>query len=159
MKKLIFLAIMLILCLGLFQRTVRPADPVDIIDTATANGLTEFVGAVATSDLTDSAKGKGPFTVFAPNNAAFTAAGLAKTRDAMRPVIKFHVVPGKEILKDQLKSERLETIEGNKLEVLSTTQVKGQNETATIQNSLKCSNGVIHVIDKVLTPTKMDAVE
>lgn len=158
MKKLIFLAIVLILDLGLFQATLKPADPVDIIDTATANGLTEFVAAVATSDLTDSAKGKGPFTVFAPNNAAFTA-GLAKTRDAMRPVIKFHVVPGKEILKDQLKAERLETIEGNKLEVLSATQVKGQNETATIQNSLKCSNGVIHVIDKVLTPTKMDAIE
>ncbi len=162
MKKLFSLIILLIIGSGLYKNALKTAISGDVIETASANGLTEFVQAVAISDLTDSAKKQGPpapFTVFVPKNEAFAASGLAKTRDALRPVIKFHVIPGKKLAKTDLKPDRIETIAGSKVEILSADQVKGQNETAKIENSFECSNGFIHVIDKVLTPTKEDPVE
>lgn len=157
MRKTVMAAALAVASLGFYARLVKTAEPVDVIEAATAAGHTEFVSAVAISELTDSAKQQGPpapFTVFVPSNAAFAASGLAKTRDAMRPVIKFHVIPGKKLSKAQLTPAKLESIAGSNVEVLAGGQVKGAKETATVSASVECNNGFIHVIDKVLTPTE-----
>lgn len=157
MRKTVLAAAVAVASLGFYAKMLKTAELVDVIATATANGHTEFVNAVAVSGLTDSAKQQGPpapFTVFVPTNAAFTASGLAKTRDAMRPAIKFHVIPGKKLAKAQLTPGKLESIAGSNVEVLAGGQVKGAKETATISASFEANNGFVHVIDKVLTPTE-----
>jgi uncharacterized surface protein with fasciclin (FAS1) repeats len=158
MKKLIVPFLLLLTAAGFYSKTLRTTDLADIIDTASKKPeLAAFVSALALAELTDNARAQkppAPFTVFAPNQAAFAAAALAQNKEAMRPVMKFHVVPGKNLPKDQLVPGQLESISGNKIEVLTGGQVKGANETATIAESLPCSNGILHIIDKVLTPTK-----
>lgn len=157
MKRVALAAVFIVVVSVFYSKNVRTAELQDVIVTATSKGLTEFTGAVEIAGLTDSAKAQkppAPFVVFAPSNAAFTAANLGKNREVLRPVMKFHVVPGKKLTKEQLVPGQLESISGNKIEVLAGGQVKGANETATISESIECSNGIIHVIDKVLTPTK-----
>lgn len=159
MKRLALVALLLFIATAFYSKNIKTADPADIIDTATAQGLTKFVAAVALSELTESAKAQkppAPFTVFAPNDAAFAAAtSIAQTKAALRPVMKFHVVPGKKVEKGALAAGKLESISGSKIEVISATQVKGASETANIVGEgIPCNNGIIYVIDKVLTPTK-----
>ena len=145
----------------------------DIIDNAVnSKDHTTLVAAVKAAGLVDTLKGKGPFTVFAPTNAAFAKlpAGTVETlvkpenKATLTKILTYHVVPGVYTAQDLVAlvkkgggQGQLTTVEGEPLAVavqgkkVLITDVKGNTATVTIPNVMQ-SNGVIHVINAVLTP-------
>ena len=145
----------------------------DIIDNAVnSKDHTTLVAAVKAAGLVDTLKGAGPFTVFAPTNAAFDAlpAGTVDTllkpenKPTLTKVLTYHVVPGRldrAALAAQIQagggSATLTTVEGEPLKVwmqgdnVVVTDAKGNNATVTTTD-VSQKNGVIHVVDKVLRP-------
>ena len=133
----------------------------DIVDIAAGNSdFSTLVAAVGAAGLVDTLKSDGPFTVFAPTNAAFAAlpAGTVDTllmpenKDQLVKVLTYHVVPGA-VTSDQLAGQRLSvaTVQGQNVHVNGTHGVKVNDATVTSADII-ASNGVIHVIDKVLLP-------
>lgn len=133
----------------------------DIVDVAAANDqFSTLVAAVTAAGLVDTLKGPGPFTVFAPTNAAFAAlpAGTVETllkpenRDELMKVLTYHVIPGR-VTSDQLAGQRLSvaTVQGQNLHVDGRNGVRVNRSTVTSAD-IMASNGVIHVIDRVLLP-------
>ena len=133
---------------------------------------TTLVAAVKAGGLVETLEGKGPFTVFAPTNEAFSAlpAGTVDTllkpenKDALDKILTYHVVPGKfdtAVLDRDIKKgdgkATLKTVEGGTLTITGTgkdlmvTDEKGDTAKVTIAN-VDQSNGVIMVVDKVLMP-------
>ena len=133
-----------------------PAQP-DILDTAKTEGLNTFIDAVNAAGLADTLKGPGPFTVFAPSDDAFkkvpkaTLEKLLKDKDKLAKLLKYHVVAKKLMAADVLKAKDEETVEGGKLKIT----VKGADvmidKSKVTKADVAASNGVIHVIDTVLT--------
>jgi uncharacterized surface protein with fasciclin (FAS1) repeats len=145
----------------------------DIIDNAVnSKDHTTLVAAVKAAGLVDTLKGTGPFTVFAPTNAAFGAlpAGTVDTllkpenKGTLTTILTYHVVAGKwdakaldKMIKDGHGQAMIKTVSGGKLvakahgKKIMLTDEKGGTATVTIPNVYQ-SNGVIHVIDKVLLP-------
>jgi len=145
----------------------------DIIDNAVnSKDHTTLVAAVKAAGLVDTLKGAGPFTVFAPTNAAFDALPAGTVDTLLKPenkatltkVLTYHVVPGRldrAALATQIQagggSATLTTVEGEPLKVwvqgdnVVVTDAKGNNATVTTADVYQ-KNGVIHVVDKVLMP-------
>ena len=145
----------------------------DIIDNAVnSKDHTTLVAAVKAAGLVDTLKGPGPFTVFAPTNAAFAAlpAGTVETllkpenKGTLTSILTYHVVSGKldgKALEAKVKAGHgkatLTTVQGGPITVtrmgkmLMLTDAKGNMASVTIGNVYQ-KNGVIHVIDKVLLP-------
>lgn len=138
----------------------------DIVDIASGNpNFSTLVAALSAAGLVETLRGDGPFTVFAPTNAAFDAlpAGTVDTLlqpenvDQLRSILTYHVVPGAYQSSDLL-GQRLDvaTVNGKTLRVDATggkyeTTVR-VNDANVINADILASNGVIHVIDKVLMP-------
>ncbi len=133
----------------------------DIVDIAASNGnFNTLVAAVTAAGLVDTLKGEGPFTVFAPTDAAFAAlpAGtvdsllLPENKDQLTAILTYHVVPGA-VTSDQLAGQRLSsaTVNGTEVHIDGTDGVTVENATVTTADII-ASNGVIHVIDSVLLP-------
>lgn len=125
-----------------------------------AGSFTTLVTAVKAAGLVKTLKSKGPFTVFAPNDAAFAKLppgmvdSLLKNRAKLAAILKYHVVPGRVLAADvNGKSVNVATAEGQKLSVNGTMGVM-VNNAHVIQPDIQASNGVIHVIDTVLLPPK-----
>ena len=126
---------------------------------------TTLVAAVKAAGLVDTLEGKGPFTVFAPTNAAFgklpdgTVDNLVKPENkaTLTKILTYHVVPGKLQASDLSDGKKLKTVEGEELMVkkangkVMIVDAKGDTATVTISN-VNQSNGVIHVVDTVLMP-------
>ena len=133
---------------------------------------TTLVAAVKAAGLVDTLSGKGPFTVFAPTNAAFgrLPAGTVETlvkpenKGSLTSILTYHVVPGRLTaaaiaarIKAGRGTARLTTVQGQRLTArmngkrLQLTDAKGQVTRVTIGNVMQ-SNGVIHVVDRVLMP-------
>jgi uncharacterized surface protein with fasciclin (FAS1) repeats len=126
---------------------------------------TALVAAVKAAGLVDTLEGKGPFTVFAPTNAAFgkLPAGTVDTlvkpenKATLTKILTYHVVPGKFDASDLTDGKKLKTAEGEELTVkkadgkVMIVDAKGGSSTVTISN-VHQSNGVIHVVDTVLMP-------
>jgi uncharacterized surface protein with fasciclin (FAS1) repeats len=135
--------------------------PKTISEVATANAdLSSLVGALTTAELVETLKG-GAFTVFAPNNAAFEAVKpavekVSKDKMKLASVLKFHVVEGALKAADLTDGKELTTLQGEKLKVMvgkdGKVMVGGAEVVAA---DVAASNGVIHVINKVLMPKKM----
>jgi uncharacterized surface protein with fasciclin (FAS1) repeats len=131
----------------------------DIVDTAVSAGsFTTLVAAVKAAGLVHTLKGKGPFTVFAPNDAAFaklppgTVESLLKNKTKLAAILKYHVIPGRVKAADVAgKSLEVATVEGQPVSVDGSFGVK-VNDAHVIQPDIEASNGVIHVIDTVLLP-------
>jgi uncharacterized surface protein with fasciclin (FAS1) repeats len=145
----------------------------DIIDNAvTSKDHTTLVAAVKAAGLVDTLKGPGPFTVFAPTNAAFAALPAGTVDTLLKPenkgmltgILTYHVVPGKvdakslvKMIEDGKGSASLKTVAGGTLTAKASggkvmvTDEKGGTATVTIADVMQ-SNGVIHVVDKVLLP-------
>jgi len=131
----------------------------DIVDTAIQNGnFTTLVTALTEAELVDTLKSPGPFTVFAPTDAAFdkvdstTLTNLLADKPNLTKVLKYHVVSGKYLAADVLGMSTLTSVEGSDLAITvsgSTVQIDGATITTT---DIECSNGVIHVIDSVMIP-------
>ncbi|MEM6759260.1 MAG: fasciclin domain-containing protein [Pseudomonadota bacterium] len=138
----------------------------DIIDVASGNpDFSTLVAAVSAAGLVDTLKGPGPFTVFAPTNAAFAAlpAGtvdtllLPENRDQLVSILTHHVVPGQITAGDVLGTRQtVTTVQGGTLDVNGLVGKFGSgvrvNNANVIQPDVFASNGVIHAIDAVLLP-------
>ena len=134
----------------------------DIVDIAAGNeDFSTLVAAVSAAGLVETLKGDGPFTVFAPTNAAFAALPAGTVESLLKPenkdqlvsILTYHVVPGA-VTSDQLAGQRLSvaTVQGDTVHIDATgggVKVEGANVVAA---DVDASNGVIHVIDKVLLP-------
>lgn len=142
-----------------------PTQP-DIVDLASSDpNFSTLVAAVSAAGLVDTLKGPGPFTVFAPTNAAFDAlpAGTVETllmeenRAQLVDILTYHVVPGEIRSGDVLGTRQsVTTVQGGMLDVNGMVGKFGSgvmvNDATVIQADLGASNGVIHAIDKVLLP-------
>lgn len=139
----------------------------DIVDTAVAAGtFKELAKALTAAGLVEALKGEGPFTVFAPTDAAFAAfeeenpgvlAGLSK--DELGAVLKYHVVAGAAVESSALKDDQVfVTLNGSPVLVDTTGGVKVSDAKVTTAD-VTASNGVIHVIDKIILPPANDIVE
>lgn len=136
----------------------------DIVDTAAGNkDFSTLVTAVKAAGLVETLKGKGPFTVFAPTNAAFAKIdpkaleALIKDKAALTGVLTYHVVPGSVTAADVVKLNFADSVNGQRLPISSKMGVTvGAAKVTT--TDIKCSNGVIHVIDAVLMPETKDVV-
>ncbi len=133
----------------------------DIVDTAVAAGsFKTLVAAVQAAGLVEVLKGDGPFTVFAPSDAAFaklpagTVESLVKpeNKEKLAAILKFHVVSGKVMASDvNGKQARPQSVHGENLSVDGTHGVTVNGAKVTTAD-INCSNGVIHVIDTVIMP-------
>ena len=131
----------------------------DIVDTAVAAGsFNTLVTAVKAAGLVKTLKGKGPYTVFAPNDAAFaklppgTVESLLKNKAKLATILKYHVIPGRVKAADVAgKTLQVKTAAGLPVNVNGTFGVR-VNDAHVIQPDIEASNGVIHVIDTVLLP-------
>jgi uncharacterized surface protein with fasciclin (FAS1) repeats len=133
----------------------------DIVDIAASNGnFKTLVAAVQAAGLEDTLRGPGPFTVFAPTDAAFAALPAGTVEDLLKPenkatlvsILTYHVVPGA-VTSDQLAGKRQDvaTVQGTTVHIDGRSGVKVDKSTVTTADII-ASNGVIHVIDKVLMP-------
>jgi uncharacterized surface protein with fasciclin (FAS1) repeats len=131
----------------------------DIVATAIAAGkFTTLVKAVQAAGLVEALQGKGPFTVFAPTDAAFAAlpAGtldnLLKDQAALKNVLLYHVLPA-EVMAAQVKDGlTAKTLQGSDLKFSVANGVVKVGDATVVTTDITTSNGVIHVIDKVLLP-------
>lgn len=130
----------------------------DIVDTAiNAGSFNTLVTAVTTAGLDTALKGEGPFTVFAPTDEAFsklasgTVESLLQDIPKLRQILEYHVVSGKVMAADVVKSDSVETVEGSSLKIDASNGVKVNNATV-VTPDVEAENGVIHVIDTVLIP-------
>jgi uncharacterized surface protein with fasciclin (FAS1) repeats len=129
----------------------------DIVDTAVANGnFKTLAAALQAAGLVDTLKGPGPFTVFAPTDAAFAKIpkadldALLKDKTKLTAILTYHVVPGKVMAKD-VKAGKVKTVQGSELTVTTTGGVMVDNAKVTATD-VAADNGVIHVIDTVVIP-------
>ena len=130
----------------------------DIVDTAVdAGSFTTLVAAVQAAGLVDTLKGEGPFTVFAPTDDAFaalpegTVEGLLADIPALTKVLTYHVVAGKVMSTDLTDGMMATTVEGSEVKIGTMGGVM-VNDATVVQADIEASNGVIHVIDKVILP-------
>lgn len=139
--------------------TVATAAPnADIIDTAKAAGsFNTLVVAIDAAGLTETLKGKGPYTVFAPTDEAFaklppgTVEALLKDKEKLAKILTYHVVAGQVMAKD-VKPGKVTTVEGDKLNITKSSAGVKVNNANVIKTDVAASNGVIHVIDTVVIP-------
>jgi uncharacterized surface protein with fasciclin (FAS1) repeats len=150
--------------------TSSAEDMMDIVDTAIqADDFNTLVTAVQEAGLVEALKGEGPFTVFAPTDAAFAALpegtldALLANPDKLRDVLLYHVVSGKVMAKDVvgLDGAMVETLLGEDIEITIMDGDVYINNSKVITTDIETSNGVIHVIDAVLVPSEemMDIVD
>ena len=139
--------------------TTAPAALMDIVDTAVAAGsFTTLVTAVQAAGLVETLKGEGPFTVFAPTDAAFAALpegtleSLLADIPALTDILLYHVVPGKVMAADVVSLTSATTAQGSDLAILVEDGKVMINDAMVITTDIETSNGVIHVIDAVLVP-------
>lgn len=130
----------------------------DIVDIAVeAGSFTTLVTALQAAGLVDTLKGEGPFTVFAPTDAAFaalpagTVEGLLADIPALTKVLTYHVVPGKVMSTDLSEGLTAATVEGSDVTITLMGGAK-VNGAAISTADIAASNGVIHVIDAVILP-------
>jgi transforming growth factor-beta-induced protein len=132
--------------------TVIVPPAADVVATAiAAGGFTRLAAALTAAGLVDDLQAKGPFTVFAPTDAAFAALGTAPSGDALRDVLLYHVVSGAVGAGDLTAGQVDTLLTGKKVTMDLTSGVKVNDATVSMAN-IMTKNGVIHVIDKVLVP-------
>ncbi len=132
----------------------------DIVDTAVAAGnFTTLAAALTAAGLVETLKGEGPFTVFAPTDAAFAALPAGTVEDLLKPenkdkltaILTYHVVPGKVMSTDLTEGMMAKTVQGG--EATITLEGGAKVDGAVISTAdIEASNGVIHVIDSVIMP-------
>jgi len=131
-----------------------PPEPVlkDIVETATDAGqFNGLVTAVQTANLVDTLSGEGPFTVFAPKDEAFKSISVNET-ERLAEILEYHVVEGKIMSSDLVDGMPVVTLQGGKLTISVTDEGVTINDANITRLDIECSNGVIHVIDAVLSP-------
>jgi transforming growth factor-beta-induced protein len=136
------------------EKSAKP----DIVDTAVGAGsFNTLVAAVKAAGLVDTLKGEGPFTVFAPTDQAFaklpagTLDALLKDKQKLTAILTYHVVPGKVMAAEVVRLKSAKTVNGQSVTISVADGVK-VDEANVVKTDIECSNGVIHVIDRVILP-------
>ena len=142
-------------------QNVAAKKPADIVDTAASvSDFSTLVAAVKAAGLVDTLKGKGPFTVFAPTNAAFaklpegTVESLLKpeNKDKLIAILTYHVVSGKVMAADVVKLSSAKTVQGTTVDIKVTDAGVMVDNAKVVKTDIETSNGVIHIIDSVILP-------
>jgi uncharacterized surface protein with fasciclin (FAS1) repeats len=130
----------------------------DIVDTAVSAGqFKTLITALQEANLVDTLRQKGPYTVFAPTDAAFAKlpAGaldsLLQDKEKLAAVLAYHVVPGK-VMAAQVKPGSVKTVQGQSFTVSTQGSNVMVDDAKVMKTDIAASNGVIHVIDTVLLP-------
>jgi uncharacterized surface protein with fasciclin (FAS1) repeats len=141
--------------------SVASATSKDIVDTAVAAGdFKTLAAALQAAGLVDTLKGAGPFTVFAPTDAAFAKLPAGTVQDLLQPenkqkliaILTYHVVTGDVTSKQVAKLTEAKTVEGQDVKITAKNGKVMINNADVVKADIQCSNGVIHVIDQVLLP-------
>jgi uncharacterized surface protein with fasciclin (FAS1) repeats len=151
---------------GTEKPSTKPSDRSDtnknIVAVAEANGsFKTLTKALEAAGLTKTLQGKGPFTVFAPTDAAFAELPPDALKDLLKPenkevlvkILTYHVVKG-QVLSTDLKAGEVKSVEGGPISVKTEGGVT-VNDAKVVQADVKASNGVIHVINKVILPPNL----
>lgn len=130
----------------------------DIVDTAVGAGqFNTLAKALTAAGLIDTLKGPGPFTVFAPTDAAFAKIpadklnALLANKAALTKVLTYHVVPGTVMAAD-VKTGPVKTVQGQDLNIKVSSKGVRVNDATVTKTDILATNGVIHVIDQVVMP-------
>jgi len=134
--------------------------PLDVLDVATLNGnFTTLVAAVKAAGLEGALRGAGPYTVFAPTDAAFrklpagTVDALLKDPAALSNILLYHVVSGKVMAADVVGLSSATSLQGSNISIaVSGGKVRLNGNSTVTATDIGASNGVIHVIDTVILP-------
>jgi uncharacterized surface protein with fasciclin (FAS1) repeats len=126
---------------------------------ASADNFKTLVAAVKAAGLVETLQGKGPFTVFAPTDAAFaklpagTVESLLKpeNRDQLVAILKYHVIPGK-VLAADVRTMEAKTVQGQNVQLVVSAAGVTVNSANVVKTDVLAENGVIHVIDTVIMP-------
>jgi len=133
----------------------------DIVDTAVQAGqFKTLAAALQAAGLVDTLKGAGPFTVFAPTDAAFAALPAGTLDTLLKPenraklvaILTYHVVPGRVTAAQVSGMDSATTVQGSAIDIRTSGGALSVNDARVVQADVAASNGVIHVIDKVLLP-------
>ncbi|MEO7156319.1 MAG: fasciclin domain-containing protein [Vicinamibacterales bacterium] len=133
----------------------------DIVDTAVAAGqFTTLAAALKAAGLVETLKGAGPFTVFAPTDAAFAKLPKGTVEELLKPenkakltaILTYHVVAGKVMAADVVKMTEGKTVQGGMVKVNAMGGKVMIDNATVVKADIAASNGVIHVIDTVLMP-------
>jgi len=136
----------------------------DVVDVAVGAGqFTTLAAALDAAQLISTLKGDGPFTVFAPTDAAFaklpagTVENLLKpeNRDKLRAVLTYHVVPGRVYADQALEAGSARTVQGSEVRIRTGARGAYVNDARITSTDIQANNGVIHVIDSVILPPGM----
>ena len=141
--------------------TVARASNQDIVDTAVGAGqFKTLAAALKAADLVDTLKGTGPFTVFAPTDEAFAKLPVGTVDNLLKPenkaklkaILTYHVVPGAVKAEQVTKLDAAKTVNGAMVKVSTRGGKVTINDATVVNADIAASNGVIHVIDKVILP-------
>jgi len=133
----------------------------DIVDTAVGAGsFKTLAAALKAADLSETLKGKGPFTVFAPTDEAFAKLPEGTVETLLKPenkaklaaILTYHVVAGKVEAKDAVKLKSAKTVNGASFTINVSDAGVMVDKAKVVKTDIQCSNGVIHVIDSVIMP-------
>ena len=137
----------------------RNNDQKDIVDTAVAAGsFKTLAAALQAAGLVETLKGKGPFTVFAPTDAACakfpagTVEALLQDKEKLTKSLLYHVVAGNVMAKDVVKLKSAKTVQGSSVKILVKDGKVMVDNAHVVTTDIATSNGVIHVIDSVILP-------
>jgi len=152
MKKLLSLLLMTAAFCG------SAAHAENLVAAAGTDGMLKiFVRALEAAGLSDTLKGSGPFTIFAPTDHAFetlpagTLDALMRDKVRLAQVLNYHIVPGKTLVAE-IKPGETTTMQGDPLKLTSDNGKITVNDANVIQSDIPADNGVIHAIDAVLMP-------
>jgi uncharacterized surface protein with fasciclin (FAS1) repeats len=146
------------------EPTAAPAAEADlnIAEVATADGrFKTLVTAVGTAGLAETLTSEGPYTVFAPTDEAFaklpagTVEALLKDPEKLKGILLYHVVPGKVMAADVVKLTSAKTAQGEEVAIKVDGDKVTVNDAMVVITDIPASNGVIHVIDRVILPPGM----
>ena len=161
MKRIKVAGLLAVLLALTFSSNAYAGSKKDIVDTAVAAGdFKTLATALQAAGLVETLKGAGPFTVFAPTDEAFAKLPAGTVEDLLKPenkeklvaILTYHVVAGDVMAKDVVKLSEAKTVNGKSVKIMAQggkVMVDGADVTKA---DIKCSNGVIHVIDSVLLP-------
>lgn len=133
----------------------------DIVDTAVeAGSFKTLAAALQAADLVDTLKGKGPYTVFAPTDAAFAKLPEGTVESLLKPenkqqlvdILTYHVVPGSVTAEQVVGLSEAKTVNGQSVAITVGDDMVKVDGAQVVQTDIMTSNGVIHVIDSVILP-------
>ena len=134
----------------------------DIVEIAASAGtFATLIAAVEAADLVATLKSDGPFTVFAPTDEAFAALPegtvdellLPENKDRLIQVLTYHVVPGAVMAADVVGLDEATTVQGEAIEIAVDGETVTVDGATVVQTDIRATNGVIHVIDRVILPS------